>query len=229
MAKRNWFTRDEVVLCIYAARFGLEEIGGIDAIRSITGRSGASLQLKIQNLVAMCDEEHIPRNPNEAALTGLPAGQSGRRTHWQEMQEFMNVSRRDHLEQCRRILRHSTTLPGELGPEEHSRYIEGASRTVFVNSYERDRIARMRCIEHYGTSCVVCEFNFGATFGPDGEGFIHVHHLTPLADIRQEHDVDPIRDLRPVCPNCHAMIHLGDQNRTIDEMRQLLAKTNIHE
>ncbi len=35
-----------------------------------------------------------------------------------------------------------------------------------------------------------------------GEGFIHVHHLKPLSEVGYEYRVDPIRDLRPVCPNC---------------------------
>jgi hypothetical protein len=32
--------------------------------------------------------------------------------------------------------------------------------------------------------------------------------------------VDPVADLRPVCPNCHAVIHLGGACRSIDEVRQ---------
>ncbi|MDC9497701.1 MULTISPECIES: HNH endonuclease [unclassified Pseudoalteromonas] len=36
---------------------------------------------------------------------------------------------------------------------------------------------------------------------------MHVHHIVPISDIGDEYQVDPIRDLRPVCPNCHAMLH----------------------
>ena len=46
-------------------------------------------------------------------------------------------------------------------------------------------------------------------YGDIGKGFIHVHHLTPLWDIRQGYEVNPVKDLRPVCPNCHAMLHRG--------------------
>jgi predicted HNH restriction endonuclease len=35
--------------------------------------------------------------------------------------------------------------------------------------------------------------------------------------------VDPVDDLRPVCPNCHAVLHLS-QCRSIEEVRQLLAQ-----
>ena len=53
-------------------------------------------------------------------------------------------------------------------------------------------------------------------------GFIHVHHLRPLSEIRGEYMVDPVADLCPVCPNCHAVIHYGGRLRGIDEVRQLL-------
>jgi hypothetical protein len=84
MAKRKSFTRDEIVLCIYAARY---DIGGIDAIHALTQRSRSSIRMKIQNIVAMCDEEGITRNLDQNALTGLPTGEIGRRTNWNELSE----------------------------------------------------------------------------------------------------------------------------------------------
>ncbi len=102
---------------------------------------------------------------------------------------------------------------------------EGAVRRVTVNAYERNRIARSRCIAHYGTNCFVCGFSFGLRYGKQLEGFIHVHHLRQLSDIAAEYEVDPIADLRPVCPNCHAVIHRRNPPLTIDEVKQMLAHT----
>lgn len=100
---------------------------------------------------------------------------------------------------------------------------EGAKVQVLVNQYERNAQARQRCIAHYGTSCLVCELDFVERYGPIGEGFIHVHHIKPLASINAGYQVDPINDLRPVCPNCHAMLHRGkEQPLTIEELRALL-------
>ncbi|MPR31936.1 HNH endonuclease, partial [Salmonirosea aquatica] len=50
-------------------------------------------------------------------------------------------------------------------------------------------------------------FNFERYFGEVGKGFIHVHHVNQISSIGNEYNVDPIKDLIPVCPNCHAMIH----------------------
>ena len=98
-------------------------------------------------------------------------------------------------------------LPDEV--TEEAIYREGTRKSVLVNVYERDGKARAKCIEHYGTRCLVCGFDFEETFGELGKDFIHVHHLKNLASIGKEYQVDPIKDLRPVCPNCHAMLHKG--------------------
>jgi len=90
---------------------------------------------------------------------------------------------------------------------EADKYFEGATKKISVNCYERSPYARKKCIEYYGTKCIVCDFDFEKVYGEIGKAFIHVHHIVPLAEIKSSYIVDPTRDLRPVCANCHAMIH----------------------
>lgn len=99
---------------------------------------------------------------------------------------------------------------------------EGSVQTVTVNAFERNPEARRRCIEVHGTSCAVCNFNFGKVYGDFARDFIHVHHLHPLAIQRAEHKVDPVHDLRPVCPNCHAVIHMRNGCLSIEEVKAML-------
>lgn len=82
---------------------------------------------------------------------------------------------------------------------------EGKRKKVYVNRYERDPEERRKCIERYGNKykCIVCGFNFEDKYGEIGRGFIHVHHINPLAD----NGKDISENLIPVCPNCHAMLH----------------------
>lgn len=102
------------------------------------------------------------------------------------------------------------------------KYKEGTTKKIAVNIYERNPIARRKCIEHYGFNCVVCNFNFASTYGGLGKDFIHVHHLKELNSIGEEYDVDPIADLRPVCPNCHAMLHKKKPAYSIEELKDLI-------
>ena len=50
-----------------------------------------------------------------------------------------------------------------------------------------------------------------------------MHHLLPLSEIKISYVVDPKEDLRPVCPNCHAVIHRRNPPFTLEEVRDMLA------
>ncbi|KVR13842.1 hypothetical protein WK11_29595 [Burkholderia ubonensis] len=103
-------------------------------------------------------------------------------------------------------------------------YFEGAAVQVLVNAYERNAAARQACINHYGHVCIACNLDFEVRYGPIGHSFIHVHHEVPIADIGADYKVDPIRDLKPVCPNCHAMLHRQDPPLSIEKLRAILRR-----
>ncbi|MEH0673091.1 HNH endonuclease [Vibrio owensii] len=100
---------------------------------------------------------------------------------------------------------------------------EGAKKTVTVNAYERNPKARQKCIDKWGLNCSVCSFHFQLVYGEIGKGYIHVHHVKPLSEIGEEYEVDPEKDLRPVCSNCHAMLHREKPALSIEELKERLA------
>jgi hypothetical protein len=114
----------------------------------------------------------------------------------------------------------SSVLPEEIVGNQM--YQEGAKKQITVNTYERSDTARKKCIQHYGVKCFVCGFDFQNKYGDVGIGFIHVHHLQPLSTITEEYELDPINDLRPVCPNCHAIIHRRNPPHTLEEMKDIV-------
>lgn len=101
---------------------------------------------------------------------------------------------------------------------------EGAVTSVRTDRYERSRAARRACIEAHGATCAICGFDFAKTYGPQFTGIIQVHHVVPLHQTAAEHVVDPVRDLIPVCPNCHVALHAkpGGGTYTPDELRVLM-------
>lgn len=101
---------------------------------------------------------------------------------------------------------------------------EGKKKQVIVNTFERNTVARNLCIKYFGAQCSVCDFDFDKKYGTIGKGFIHVHHLVELSTIGAEYKVNPITDLRPVCPNCHAMLHQKSPAYNIEELRDIIAK-----
>jgi hypothetical protein len=115
-------------------------------------------------------------------------------------------------------------FPDEL-PDDSQEYIEGKKKSVLVNIYERDPKARQACIDAYGAVCYICDFDFGKVYGMEFDGKIHVHHLKMICECNGEYVVDPINDLRHVCPNCHMILHSkGDGVYTIEEVKAMLIK-----
>jgi 5-methylcytosine-specific restriction protein A len=107
-------------------------------------------------------------------------------------------------------------------PSKNEKLFEGISRTIKVNSYERNEKARQACLKHHGYRCSVCDLSFEEKYGNIGQKFIHVHHILPLKDIRKNYEVNPIKDLRPVCPNCHSMLHKKDPPYSINELKKII-------
>lgn len=117
-------------------------------------------------------------------------------------------------------LKLTPVYPDEVDSE--LKYSEGKVIEVRVNGYERNIIARLKCIQHFGATCQVCGFNFEERFGEIGKDFIHVHHLKEISSIGKEYEVNPIKDLAPVCPNCHAMLHKRRPAFTIEELKVII-------
>lgn len=104
-------------------------------------------------------------------------------------------------------------------------YTEGEQEVFFGSKYERNPKARAACLAYHGTSCVVCGIDFEKAYGPEFAGKIEVHHIVPLSQNGEEYIVDPVRDLVPVCPNCHTAIHSKkDGVYTVEEMKRLRNK-----
>jgi 5-methylcytosine-specific restriction protein A len=119
----------------------------------------------------------------------------------------------------RLIGKSATIYPDEIIDSDRQ-FIEGAVQQVFVNRYERDPEARRKCIEIFGSSCKACGLNMALVYGPDiARDYIHVHHVVPLHSIKEDYIVDPGKDLVPLCPNCHAMVHQSNPPLPVDELQ----------
>jgi len=115
--------------------------------------------------------------------------------------------------------------PGDIADE--ATFVEGAMRQIIVNAYERSSEARKAFIANYGTKCVICGVCLSDVYGKAADGLIHVHHLHELSGIGKEYVIDPVKDLQPVCPNCHAVVHLRKPAYTIEEMKDFLRQVAL--
>lgn len=101
-------------------------------------------------------------------------------------------------------------------------YKEGAEQRILSKRYERNKLNRELCLLNKGYKCSICGFDFEESYGTIGRHFIHVHHVIPVSQIGADYIIDPIKDLIPVCPNCHAMLHRKDPPYLPEELKKIV-------
>jgi hypothetical protein len=97
------YTSEDIVLCTYIARYGTG-LFTESKVANYGGRSVDSVSMKVQNIVTMLDERGIERCPDIAPLTGMPQGETGRKTNWSQVEHLVTLDKADHWAQCKRIL-----------------------------------------------------------------------------------------------------------------------------
>ncbi|WP_024873598.1 HNH endonuclease [Tolumonas lignilytica] len=111
--------------------------------------------------------------------------------------------------------------------EQFESYQEGSKTLKYVAIYERNPKLRRQAIAIHGTTCVACGFSFKEHYGEYAENFIHIHHEKPISDFDGKHDVNPETDLKPLCANCHAVVHLKKSSTlSIQELVTLLGQVS---
>ena len=115
------------------------------------------------------------------------------------------LSRQEYVEQ--QLVRAYGDASCDESPGAAPLLVEGSRCAVELDRFERSREAREACIAAHGAVCSICGFDFGKAYGPRFSGIVQVHHIVPLSVVDTEHDVDPVTDLIPVCPNCHIALH----------------------
>ncbi len=88
--------------------------------------------------------------------------------------------------------------------------------------YERDRKLVREKLEAAKAKgplvCEVCAFDFEATYGELGAGYIEVHHVKPVHTLKPGSKVK-LSDLALLCANCHRMAHRSGTPTTLDAIR----------
>ena len=136
-----------------------------------------------------------------------------------EDQDYGDLVERFGLLMLGMILSLSDIIPLE---EDTLGYKEGAEKAVLSKKYERNRLNRELCLLNKGYRCSICGFDFEDLYGNIGKHFIHVHHIIPVSQIGPDYIINPVKDLIPVCPNCHAMLHKKNPPYLPDEMKEIV-------
>lgn len=122
------------------------------------------------------------------------------------------------------------TFRGGLNTSTSTTALEGTTDLLEERRYrmhrriERNPHAAKLAKKHHGVRCQACALLMVDRYGPLGEDFIEVHHLRPLASLREGEAVkyDVATDFAVLCPNCHRMIHRMDNPSDMEALREVL-------
>lgn len=187
--------------------------------KNIDGRE-YNLECDAQNayLINECDRHFIvPRASN----SDFGFGQSN---VWYAKEEKASDFVRNVLDYINNYNIIEENLPQAI-PEEYKE--SGIGKKVLVNKYERNSNARRKCLEIYGSKCIVCGFESARIYGDEFSDRIEVHHIVPINEINKKYKVDPQKDIVPVCPNCHMMLHtkmIDGKYPTIELLKSIVRK-----
>lgn len=104
--------------------------------------------------------------------------------------------------------------------------VEGALSMVLSRKYERSRINRALCLAEHGYTCKACGTLMEAIYGKAGKDFAEVHHVLPVSLMGESRVIDPIRELVPLCPNCHSIAHRSNPPFGIDAIAEMILKSS---
>lgn len=101
--KRNLYSKDEIVLCTFIARFGRDRFDEGD-IYTLKERSVSSIKMKVQNIAAMLAEEGYDTHGNVSQLSGKTTGEKGRRTNWDIVEKLAELNKVEFSRICETLI-----------------------------------------------------------------------------------------------------------------------------
>ena len=118
--------------------------------------------------------------------------------------------------------------------DENLMIYEGTQEIVTTQKYKRSKLLRDKAIKYFTDKngrikCKVCDFDFEEFYGEHGKGYIEIHHQKPVfqfdGDDMKQTIEDALKNLVPLCANCHRIVHRNKDNvLSLEELRKLLKK-----
>lgn len=119
--------------------------------------------------------------------------------------------------------------------DEKEMVVEG--KTIFKETKHKKRCTKLRNAviqkftkENGHISCSVCGFDFEEVYKELGKGYIEIHHEVPIYQYSDEgfgqYVEEAVKNMKPLCANCHRMIHRQKNPLSIEELKRIVGKNN---
>lgn len=201
---------------------------GKDAIL-IAGRNDTHFSQKVRNLVSHRTLDKLnfaDYNPN---LRGLVLTEKGKQ-HLEANKSTMAYVMESNFEWEDLTKALEVLAIPDRKIEHFEEVFEGSYNTVETKVYKRSKKLRDAAIDsfknQYGALiCDICSFDYEVKYGNIGKGFIEVHHRKPIFMYEGSDEAktihEAIKNLAPLCANCHRMIHRKKPPYSIDNIKSI--------
>jgi 5-methylcytosine-specific restriction enzyme A len=203
----------------------LNEMGAQIANRASDFRNPNGVYMKVMNFRRF-DPFYISQDKR-----GLQRGGKLEQEVWDYFAENPNELANTAKTISQIVKQRQIPIPSQDEDDEFVEAEEGRILTRLHRSRERSRELIIRkkessLKEHGRLQCEACSFDFEATYGARGSGFIEAHHTKPL------HTLSPgnktrLEDLALLCSNCHRMVHARRPWLTVEELKQTIRRQRI--
>lgn len=226
----------------------LEEIfqpTGEDAV-ILSGRHDIKFSQIVRNLVShhTLDETyefaHYERRGKNGYFWLTPNGKEYLEQNIEALQSILDSSfpLEDRVHGIKQV-HHATQMGRKVILLAENTIITEGNRRVRVGSIritERSQALRKAAIQRYTDSndhiqCAVCGFDFWDFYGEIGQGYIEIHHETPLLQYEDEDRTlflrEAVERVCPLCSNCHRIVHRDRRYvLDIDTLCQIVQEQN---
>lgn len=190
--------------------------------KSDTYRNWNGVHLKLMNFRRL--DPHF----QSAGKVGMRRGAKAEEAVWVEYVDNPTALR----EEAERILvaiELSALIPTDDGTSDPYEAEEGGVQMRTHRYYERDRTLIRRkkadAAMKGRLACEACGFDFEASYGEVGSGFIEVHHIKPVHLIKTG-EKTRLADLALLCSNCHRISHRRSPPLTIAELQMTIVASS---
>ena len=206
-------------------------------LKILAGRNDDKFSQKVRNLKAhntllkmgVAREEGVKGGSTVFAITD-----EGRRLYEDQKDNLATLFSFD-LEKTHRILSGMATGRRPIVLTDETMISEGGVIDIAKRrARQRSKILRDAAVEYYThdgrIECHACLLEFSRHYGPIGKIYIEIHHLNPICEYEGEVEIDldeAIKEVRPLCANCHRVVHLHKPILTIKAVKEALCETGV--
>ncbi|MFQ6612321.1 MAG: HNH endonuclease [Fidelibacterota bacterium] len=104
-------------------------------------------------------------------------------------------------------------------PGDYEDGVFGLDQIPPMRNLRRNRRIVREAQARYSAVCEACGDNLMKKYGLLGKGYVQFHHRKPLGD-NPNPQLSSWKDLAPLCPNCHAMIHRTNPTMPVEQFKK---------